>query len=56
MSPRTARHLLCLVLLVLIFFATLTGCAVEPPRPFEAGPQTSPPPGCETLRQRNGEC
>lgn len=34
----------------------LAACQSAPPQPFPAGAPTSPPQGCETLRERGGEC
>ena len=41
------------LILCLLFVA---GCETVPPTPFPEGHPTIPPPGCETLRERGGEC
>lgn len=47
------RHLTALALALLVNVA-LWGCGN--PKPFPEGKATNPPPGCETLRERGGEC
>lgn len=34
----------------------LVACQSAPPQPFPDGAPTRPPQGCESLRERGGEC
>jgi hypothetical protein len=56
MKRRRQLTALAIAVLTLAAFLHMQGCAVEPPRPFPAGAVTNPPAGCETLRERGGEC
>lgn len=42
-----------IVLIALLL--NIAGCVVYPVE-FQKGAETMPPPGCDELRKRNGEC
>jgi len=52
MPSITAARLVALALALL----ALTACQSAPPQPFPDGAPTRPPQGCESLRERGGEC